>query len=134
MSVHGVLAADAAELWPSIAHHIARALAVMDTGYSLDDLLEAVQQRDKQLWIVNDGQAAGITSVHKLPQWKKLIVEYLAGDCMAEWEDDWFGAMTAFASLQQCKYIEAHGRPGWVRIAQQRGDSAAAFSVLRKTI
>lgn len=134
MQVRGVFADEAAGCWPAIEHHIASALAVVDTGYSLEDLLAAVQVRDKQLWVIGDGVAAGITSILVLPQWKKLVVEYLGGDHMQEWQDAWFEAMQQFAQANDCRYIEAQGRIGWAGIARRRGDEVITYSVSRKRV
>ncbi len=132
--VEGVQSADAASVWPSISRHIQKALDIVDTGYALSDLLAAIQARDKQLWVINYGQAAAITSIQILPQWKRLVVEYLGGDHMDQWQGEWFSEMDLFAKFHGCKFIEVHGRKGWARIAKQRGDRAETYSVSRKYV
>lgn len=132
--VVGVFANEARAVWPTISHHIEKALAVVDTGYLLEDLLDAIEQRDKQLWVIDGGAAAGITSIHVLPQWKKLVVEYLGGECMDAWEDAWFSTMQQFAKANECRFIEAQGRPGWARLARRRNDVVETIQLSRKTV
>lgn len=133
-TINGVLAADALRVWPIVERRIQPCLDQFDTGYEMPDLLNAIQQRDKQLWLINHGQAVGITSIAILPRWKKLIVEYIGGDGMHEWGDAWHELMQEYAKFHHCKYIEAPGRKGWVRIAQSRGDAVEVLSMSRKLV
>lgn len=132
--VEGVPSFDAVAAWPRVSHHIQRALDRYDSGYTLEDLLTAIQLRDKQLWIINGGQAAGITSIEALPQWKRLLVEYLGGDHMGQWADVWHETMQAYAKAHNCKYIEVRGREGWARIAKARGDRVESMTISRKHV
>jgi len=131
--VEGILYTEAHKIWDRIAPWLQQALDVIDTGYSTEDLLTEVQMRRKQCWLIND-KAVGITSLVKYPQWTKLVVEYLAGEGMNEWEDEWFTEMTRYAEAHGCKYIEVQGRKGWARIAKSRRDDVMSYTVSRKTV
>lgn len=134
MAVEGIYWDQAAVFWPQVSVLIAPSLALMDSGYTSADLLVAVQARDKQLWLINHGQAAAITSIQVLPQWKKLIVEYLGGSGLCSWRDEWFAAMQHYAQHHHCKYIEVYGRKGWARLARARGDTTETLQYSRKHV
>lgn len=133
MAVEGILYTDAHKLWDRVRTLLQPALDVIDGGYTTEDLLTEVQLRRKQCWLIGD-KAVGITSIVVYPQWKKLVVEYLAGEQMEEWQDDWFETMTNYAKSHQCKYIEVHGRKGWARLAKSRGDTVESLTYSRKTV
>jgi len=86
------------------------------------------------LWLINGGQAAGITSIQVLPRWKKLTVEYLGGSGMRDWYDDWYSEMQRFAEAHDCKYIEVIGRQGWARLARSRGAVVQTMTISRKML
>jgi hypothetical protein len=131
--VEGVLYTDAHRVWPRIEGWLQACIDKIDGGYTTEDLLTEIQLRRKQLWLIDD-KAVGITSIIRFPQWKKLLVEYLGGSDMEQWEDDWFSCMDRYARENQCKYIEVYGRKGWARIAKSRGDRVETMTYSRKTL
>lgn len=131
--IEGVLYTDAHTVWPRIEGWIQACLDKMDTGYTSEDLLTEVQLRRKQLWLIDD-KAVGITSIIVFPQWKKLVVEYVAGEDLSAWHDEFYEEMTCYAEAFGCKYVEIQGRKGWIKLAKAKGDSVESYTIARKAL
>ncbi len=119
--VEGVLYTEVHKIWPSIEKTLAKAIDRFDGGYSSEDLLTACQLRNKQLWIIDNGKGAAITAITVLPQFKKLVIEYLAGRDMGVWLDEFAEEIGSFAEAHGCKYVESWGRKGWERVGKRLG-------------
>lgn len=116
--ITGVQAADAAKVWPHVAHWVADALAHGDELTLPADLLGCIEQRDMQLWLVMDGTAAVavfITEVLNYPHGAVLTVVVLAGHGMDAWLPQVEGTISDFARAFGCRFVRLHGRRGWVR-------------------
>lgn len=119
--------------WDEVEPLLARVLDRLDSGRGSEDVLTALQQRKMQLWSVNNWQAACVTRLGVLPQWKALTVVYLAGDGLSEWFDDLMEVLESFANDHGCKYVDVYGRRGWKKVGAHRGYREAA-TVMRKQL
>lgn len=128
----GIPSAYVDQLWPVAAPLIQKVLDEYDTGYSLDDLKARCMSQDMQLWLYRD-QAAFLSEIQVFPQHKTLHVPYIGGDGLAEWFDEAFAALEAFARRMGCKYISGCGRRGWVRLGRRRGYEEG-FTIVRKSL
>lgn len=134
--VDGILWRDIGAIWPHVSAHIQSAIDDEDCGVELDDLLQAVLRREKQLWVINQGEAAAITAIYQLPLWSKLVIEFLGGSNMQEWIQDYLEEMHAFGKFKGCTYLESAGRKGWVKIFEQMqvGEPAPPVTICRRVI
>lgn len=83
------------------------------TGHSLDTVLTALQMAQMQLWIVNDFQAVCVTQVQDRPLGPVMWGQFIAGDNVKEWIDDWETVIAEFGRAHKCVAVEFSGRPGW---------------------
>ena len=120
-NVEGVLAPEAVEHWGVIEPMLNRILKQYDVGYTTEDVLTALQLREMQLWRIGDWDAIAVTEIYKTPQFLALMVIFMAGDGMNEWFDDVMELLEQFARAHGCKFVEARGRRGWVRVGKERG-------------
>ena len=90
-----------------------------DTGYDLDKLLTALQLASLQLWVIADFKAVCVTQVQDRPLHRVMWCQFIAGDDVAEWIDDWEKVLAEFGRAHDCVAIEFSGRPGW-KIFQER--------------
>jgi hypothetical protein len=117
--LNGVLSSEAAEWWPMCAPLLEKALT--RTGacedYSTDDLLELVQNREMQLWVMHDGDAilaAFLTQIMVFPRRKVLGIPFL-GAKRGTYKR-WLGHLDSvkeFAREHGCAAIRGWGRRGW---------------------
>ncbi len=130
--VKAIPANEAVHVWDEARQHLSKALNRIDTGYSDEDLLTAIQMRDMQLWMV-PGQAAAVTQIQIFPQFKTLVILYLGGEQMSEWIEELMDTFEEYGRFMGCKYAEQYGRKGWERVARDRG-AKTAFTVVRKAL
>ena len=105
-----------------------------ETGYSLDSVLTALQLSAMQLWIVNDFQAAIVTSIQERPLHRVLWVQFLAGDSMDEWLSDWIAVQEEYAKHNGCAAIEFQGRRGWNKVHEKHRDYKPMLTIFRKEL
>ena len=89
------------------------------TGYDLDSLLTALQLAKLQLWVIGDFKAVCVTEVQIRPLHPVMWCQFIVGDDVAEWIDDWEKVLAEFGRAHDCVAIEFSGRPGW-KIFQER--------------
>lgn len=118
-------------VWPKV-EPLLRRVVKPETGYSLDSILTALQLGAMQLWVVNDFQAAILTSVEQRPLHSVLFVPFLVGDNMDEWLDDWIAVQEEYARHNNCVAVEFQGRRGWNKVHEQHRDYKPIRTVFRK--
>jgi len=119
--------------WGSIEPHLQRVLTKIDSGHTVDDVLDKLQWRQMQLWNVANWRAIAITQVTILPQHKVLSIIYLSGDGIDDWLTNLVETLKNYAEQSDCKYMELYGRDGWRKKAKLLGFDKT-FSVMRFSI
>lgn len=94
-----------------------------ETGWSLRSLLTALQMGQFQLWVIGDFQAVVVTQVQDRPEQRVLWVQFIVGDDMQEWLDDWITVQEAFAREHDCAAVEFSGRKGWHKISEKQHEA-----------
>lgn len=84
-----------------------------ETGYSLDNVLTSLQMAKQQLWVIGDFQAVAVTEIQLRPLHKVLWNQFIAGNDMADWLDDWEKVLVEYARAHDCVAVEFSGRKGW---------------------
>lgn len=120
-------------VWPKAANHIKIAIERTDSGFSESDILTRLMVSDMQLWIVNDYQAAAVTQITVLPQFKTCTVVALGGDGLPEWFDELMQTIEDWARQMDCRYVTAYGRRGWEKVGKAR-EYRHEYSVMRKVL
>lgn len=104
------------------------------TGYTLDAVLTEVQLGTMQLWIIGDFRAAILTAIQNRPLHRVLWVQFMAGEGMDEWLDDWIAVQEEYAQFNDCKAIEFSGRKGWNKIYNDHRDYRPVLTTFRKEL
>ncbi len=119
--------------WPKAEPLLAKATARFDTGFETPDLFDRINIGRSHLWKVNDWDAAVITEIQTWPTHRSLLVCYLGGVNLDDWFEELMIAIEMAAVQWKCKYVEVHGRRGWLKPGSKRGYSEVT-TVFRKQV
>lgn len=117
MELHGVLYRNVPSVWPVVLPMVEKAIEYAHGELEADDVLNALLNRDMQLWVVLDGRvvrAVTITEISSFPRLKVCRVLMVAGDEMDKWVD-LVDVIEKWAMSQGCKRLESYNRPGITR-------------------
>jgi hypothetical protein len=131
--IGGVHPRQVALVWDRVEPILARVVKP-HTGYSLESVLTELQLANMQLWVIGDFQGVVVTQIYVRPLHKVLWVQFLAGDHMQEWLDDWVETQDEYARSNDCKAIEFCGRHGWNKIRERHRDYKSMLTVFRKEL
>ncbi len=112
--IGGVPAEMVVQVWDKVAPILARVVKP-ETGYAVDDVLTELQFARMQLWVIDDFKAVIVTTILQLPLRKTLWIQFVAGDDLDDWMDDWIVVQEGFARYNGCSVIECSGRSGWTK-------------------
>ena len=131
----GIRSDQARNCWPIVEGWISGVLDTFDPGFTTTDILESIEARNHQLWLIVLEQpvAVIVTEINNYPRYSVLHAPYIAGGRMDEWFDNAFDVLEAFAKHHGCKYLTGCGRRGWVRQGAHRG-YREAYTVVRKEL
>lgn len=112
-------------IWDKVGHMLKRATDLSQGRYRLHDLKAKLLSGEFQLWVVMDGThkiLAAITSTFTVyPQGKSLHGQFLGGDRLEDWKDDFCDIFKRWAYDNHCSMIEFTGRKGWSRVLEPNG-------------
>lgn len=113
----GVPSEAAAGLWPYVLPFIERYLTKSkEHRWNADDLLNAVTERDMQLWVIpaDEGlETVVLTEITNYPRVRECNVFMISGKMTAR--DDWrevVEEVVEWAATQGCHYISSMARKG----------------------
>lgn len=105
-------------------------------GTSAAQMLASLYRGESQLWVVHDGpdvKAGVVVSVTEHLAGRKVFVDLLAGEGMAEWVDMVERALCDYRDLVGAKCVEASCRKGLAKRLGSRGwKSKAVIMELKK--
>lgn len=116
-----VEAPDVMAVWDKVEPILQRVVRP-DTGHTLDSVRIALLMGHMQLWVIGDFQGVVVTQIENRPSENVLFVQFMAGDDMKVWLDDWIEVMEQFARYNNCTVVEFSGRKGWCKIAERQGE------------
>lgn len=116
--IGGVPSSEIMKVWAKVEPILARVVKP-HTGYDLDALLTSLQLAKSQLWIIGDFQAVGITEIQERPLHRVLWCQFVVGDNVDEWLDDWETLLAAYGREHNCVAVEFSGRKGWHKFQQR---------------
>lgn len=119
----GVLAEDAEARWSEVEHWVSDAVdrdGLMGAG----DVLDAIKQRDMQLWLVMAPDLCGVcvTEVCIYPKRRVLMAVATGGTGMPRWLGPLNDHLTRFARAHDCsRFMAPIARRGWRPFARALG-------------
>ena len=132
--VRGVPPEHVVALWPRVAPILER-VVLPETGYALDHVLTELQLSRWLLWIIGDFDGAVITSVQARPLERVLWVQYMVGEGMADWLDDWIAVQDEYARDMGCTAVEFQSsRKAWARIRDKYPEHESEYAIWRKRL
>lgn len=117
--IGGVPSHKVVQVWDRVEPLLKRVVKP-ETGWSLQAVLTALQMGTFQLWVIGDFQAVVITQVQDRPEQRVFWVQFIVGDGMQDWLDDWIAVQEAFAREHKCAAVEFSGRKGWRKISEKQ--------------
>ena len=118
--IGGVPPVEVMHVWHKV-EPLLRRVVKPHTGYSLESVLLKLQLAHWQLWVMGDFQAVAITEIQERPLHKVLWCQFIVGDDVDEWLDDWERVQTEFAKAHDCVAVEFSGRRGWAKFEKKYG-------------
>lgn len=132
--IGGVPAEGVMLVWDRVEPLLRRVLKPV-TGVTTDAVLTELQLAKMQLWVIGDFEAVAITSVNVRPLHKVLWVQYVAGDNMKNWLDDFIQVVESFAEHNDCVAVEFSGRQGWLRhLARDHAEYKPILTTMRREL
>lgn len=119
----GIKAEQVPLVWPAVAELLAPVLKYTDGEYSLADVLDMLEQREAQLWIVGTEKklkAALVTMIVLYPQFPVLHILWAGGEELDAWAEH-IAVLERYAQAQGAHRVRWFGRPGVLRKMQKFG-------------
>ena len=113
MSLIGVPFNEVLGLWPGASKLLNRAIEMSGGRLSQTTVLEALLNREMQLWLAPEG--AMVTQIKTYPTGMKVVILLLVGGTMSKWLH-FLPEIEAWAHSLGCSVAEIEGRKGWARI------------------
>jgi len=131
--IGGVPADQIMRVWPKVVP-LLRRVVKPHTGYDLDSVLTALQFAKLQLWVIGDFQAIAVTEIQERPIHKVLWCQFVVGDHVDDWLDDWEKVQAEFAKASGCVAVEFSGRKGWHKFQQKYRNYKPVMTTYRKEL
>lgn len=124
--IYSVYPENLDEVWPLVNHFITAAL-IHGSSLSTDDMKQRIRDGYVQLYVYDDGELKGAftTEVELGGQKKILRCITLGGNDFKNWVDEVEGMLIEYAN-DIGAILQVIGRPGWNRLARQRGWKVAS--------
>jgi len=110
---------------PDVRGLLAPVVARSGGRETMDAVWESIEAGHHQLWMIfNESgglDGAMVSHIKAYTQKRMLVINWLAGDNMADWIDEVLDALEQFAKLNECGGLELVGRHGWMRFLKGHG-------------
>jgi hypothetical protein len=114
-----VRAEDARIVWPEIKGYMEKTVKRVEHLYDAENILEEVEQARTALLVAEeDGVVYGAATIRitSFPKAKVASVDFVCGTKMQTWIKKLIRAIDIYAKENGCKYTDAVGRDGWIKI------------------
>jgi hypothetical protein len=110
-------------LWPEVKYSVLEALKLDGGRLSLDDIKDALEAQQMQLWGLHDGilRAVVITEVINYPQMRCIRFVTASGRDLEMWLDVLIDTVSQWGAEQGAHAMEFVGRKGWEKVLSKRG-------------
>ena len=121
LTVVGVLGGNLIHIKGFVETYLRKVLDNSTSGryYTVDSILEKVEDRTMQLWIlVKEGESKGlvVTQIHHWPKLKGLNVLFASADGLTDQDMEvTLSVLEEFARYHNCTQISGGSRLGWMR-------------------
>lgn len=122
ISIQPVRSAVVGHIWEHVEPLIQAAVENGPGDEAVADILEMLNRRDTQLWLVlTDGKlgAAVVTTIAVKPRSKVCRLVYLGGEEPDAWAEQLYETLSSWARQLGCDAVEFWGRRGWGKIAKR---------------
>ena len=131
--IGGVPAGAVMSVWERVEPILQRVVK-RQTGFDLDSVLTKLQLAHWQLWVIGDFQAVAVTEIQARPLHNVLWVQFIAGDHVDDWLEDWEKVLEAFGTAHNCAAIEFNGRRGWGKFQHKFRDYKPVLTTYRREL
>jgi len=112
-------------VWKDVEKLLKKSVATAKDKSETIDVLAGILNGTYVLWAVMDEDdsiiAAFTTRLIVYPQRKALVLDFVGGTRMKEWNDQLIDTMRKYASELGCSHLEGYGRKAWGRSLQKYG-------------
>jgi len=126
------------EVWKEASPFLKRSTDLSGGRYRLRDLRAKLEAGEFQLWIIFEGDPknmlAAITSTFSIyPQCRSLHGQFLGGDRLDEWREQFCSIFDRWGRDNGCRMIEFTGRKGWGKALESNG-YREAFRIFQRDL
>jgi len=112
-------------VWKDVEKLLKKSVATAKDKSETIDVLAGILNGTYVLWAVMDEDdsiiAAFTTRLIVYPQRKALVLDFVGGTRMKEWNDHLIDTMRKYANELGCSHLEGYGRKAWGRSLQKYG-------------
>ena len=112
-------------VWKDVEKLLKKSVATAKDKSGTIDVLAGILNGTYVLWAVMDEDdsiiAAFTTRLIIYPQRKALVLDFVGGTRMKEWNDQLIDTMRKYANELGCSHLEGYGRKAWGRSLQKYG-------------
>ena len=112
-------------VWKDVEKLLKKSVATAKDKSGTIDVLAGILNGTYVLWAVMDEDdsiiAAFTTRLIVYPQRKALVLDFVGGTRMKEWNDQLIDTMRKYANELECSHLEGYGRKAWGRSLQKYG-------------
>lgn len=120
-------------IWPRVEGLMQRVIKP-ETGYTLESVLTDLQLCRFNLWVIGEYVGAAITQIESRPTQRVLWLQFIAGDHMRDWLDDFIEFIEQYAQDNDCAAIEFSGRKGWNKIGERHPEYKPMWTTFRREL
>lgn len=114
MDLVGIPAQYLDVVWNDVKDRICEVLLKYgDNEYTLNDIHNAIQSRDAQLWTVLDKSAVCVTKLVKRANYKEMVIWYMHADNFNDNHWDLLDQIKSWGKQQGCSKARVYVRPGF---------------------
>jgi len=112
-------------VWKDVEKVLKKSVATAKDKSETIDVLVGILNGTYVLWVVMDEDdgivAAFTTRLIVYPQRKALVLDFVGGTRMKEWNDQLIDTMRKYANELGCSHLEGYGRKAWGRSLKKYG-------------
>ena len=112
-------------VWKDVEKVLKKSVATAQGKSETIDVLAGILTGIYVLWVVMDDDdsivAAFTTRLLIYPQRKALVLDFVGGTRMNEWNDQLIDTMRKYANELGCSHLEGYGRKAWGRALKKYG-------------
>ena len=112
-------------VWKDVEKVLKKSVATAQDKSETIDVLAGILTGTYVLWVVMNEEdsiiAAFTTRLIVYPQRKALVLDFVGGTRMKEWNDQLIDTMRKYANELGCSHLEGYGRKAWGRSLKKYG-------------